>query len=150
MLLADRIVLMRAGTVEQVGTPEDVYLRPATRWAAEFLGTVDVLPGVAENGRITTAVGPVEDPGRHRGAVDVALRPEHLDLTREPAHPDALPVTVVSREYFGRDQLVLVELPDGQRLRHRGAGVPAWRPGDRGFVRVTGPVSVVDGGRTVA
>lgn len=145
--LADRIVLMRAGTVEQVGTPEDVYLRPATRWAAEFLGTVDVLSGVAEDGRITTAVGTVEDPGRHRGAVDVALRPEHLGLSRERQHPDAAPVTVLSREYFGRDQLVLLELADGQRVRHRGPGVPAWTPGERGFVRVTGPVSVVDGGR---
>ncbi len=148
--LADRIVLMRAGTVEQVGTPEQVYLQPTSRWAAEFLGTVDVLAGVAENGQISTAVGVVADPGRHRGAVEVALRPEELRLSRDDEHPDALPVTVVSREYFGRDQLVLVELAGGQRVRHRGPGVPAWRPGDRGFVRITGTVSVVGSGRTAA
>ncbi len=141
--LADRIVLMRAGTVEQTGTPEQVYLRPATRWAAEFLGTVDVLAGVAEDGRIVTPVGPVADPGRHRGAVEVALRPEQLRLSRDDEHPEARPAVVVSREYFGRDQLVLVELADGQRVRHRGPGVPAWRPGDRGFVRIAGPVSVI-------
>jgi len=141
--LADHVVLMRSGTVEQVGSPDAIYRRPATRWAAEFVGTVDVLPGVAEAGRIETPLGTVPDPGVHRGAVDVALRPEDVALTVDDEHGDAHPVVVVAREYYGRDQLVTVELPDGRRVRHRGPGHPTWAPGDRGHVRVTGPVAVV-------
>ncbi|MGE4427208.1 MAG: ABC transporter ATP-binding protein [Solirubrobacteraceae bacterium] len=144
--LADHVVLMRSGTVEQVGTPEAIYRRPATRWAAEFVGTVDVLPGVADGGRIETPLGTVADPGVHRGAVEVALRPEDVALTTDDETGDGRPVVVVAREYYGRDQLVTVELADGRRVRHRGPGFPPWAPGDRGHIHVTGSVSVVGTG----
>src|SRR5688500_845036 len=55
--LADRIALMRNGTVVQEGTAEEVYLAPATRWAAEFVGAGNFLPGRLENGIVETPVG---------------------------------------------------------------------------------------------
>ena len=48
--LADTVVVLRAGRVEQVGTPEEVYERPRSHWVANFLGEADVLPGTASDG----------------------------------------------------------------------------------------------------
>ena len=72
--LADRIALMRDGTVVQEGTPEELYLAPATRWAAEFVGAGNFLPGTLANGIVETPVGRfpalngAPAPTRRRGA----------------------------------------------------------------------------------
>ncbi|HUP32947.1 MAG TPA: ABC transporter ATP-binding protein, partial [Gaiellaceae bacterium] len=75
--LADRIALMRNGSVVQEGTPEELYLAPATRWAAEFVGAGNFLPGTLANGVVETPVGlfPAQNPN---GATDVEvlIRPE--------------------------------------------------------------------------
>src|SRR5687768_8109680 len=55
--LADRIALMRDGSVVQEGTAEELYFAPATRWAAEFVGAANVLPGRVVAGRVETALG---------------------------------------------------------------------------------------------
>ena len=55
--LADRIALMRDGKVVQEGTPEELYFAPASRWAAEFVGAGNVLPGRVVNGVVETAIG---------------------------------------------------------------------------------------------
>ena len=149
--LADRVAIVRDGKVEQVGTPEEVYLRPATRWAAGFLGVVDVLPGQARDGRVETVLGVVGDGAGagHRGVVDVLVRPEALALgaaEQAPAGAGPVPVTVVEREYYGHDQLVVVELDGGLRLRHRGDGLAMWQPGDRAAVWLRGPVTILPSG----
>jgi iron(III) transport system ATP-binding protein len=144
--LADRVAIMRAGVVEQAGTPEEVYLGPASRWVASFLGAVDVLPGSADGeGRVETELGVVPDGARHRGAVDVLIRPEALGLgARYEAGPDALPCRVIEREYYGHDQVLVVELEgSGHRLRWRGLGINPWHPGDRAWLWLQGPVSVL-------
>ena len=56
--LADRIALMRDGTVVQEGTPEEIYFAPTSRWAAEFVGAGNVLPGRVEAGLVHTALEP--------------------------------------------------------------------------------------------
>jgi iron(III) transport system ATP-binding protein len=55
--LADRVALMRDGAIVQTGAPEDIYYGPATRWAAEFVGAANVLPGRLEDGLVETLVG---------------------------------------------------------------------------------------------
>jgi len=144
--LADRVAVMRAGVVEQTGTPDEVYLGPVNRWVAGFLGAIDVLPGVGDgDGRIETELGWVRDGAKHRGAVEVLVRPEALGLgARHDAGEDALPCRVVEREYYGHDQLLVVELEgSGQRLRWRGLGINPWHPGDRAWLWLEGPVTVV-------
>ena len=84
--LADRVVLMRAGRVEQVGTPEEVYSRPASVWAARFLGLTNLLParrladGQVETdlGRLSVAEPAREGAGDRSPAADIRLliRPE--------------------------------------------------------------------------
>ena len=105
--LADRIALMRNGTIVQVGTPEDVYLSPATRWAAEFVGAGNFLPGTLANGIVETPVGlfPALNPGSD-SAVEVLIRPELLELEPDPAGAGE----VVGREFRGHDVFYRVRL----------------------------------------
>jgi iron(III) transport system ATP-binding protein len=142
--LAGTVAVMRAGRIEQVGTPEEIYERPASRWLAEFLGEADVLPGTARGGVVECELGRFGADNRLSGRVDVVIRPESVAIgshaEREP-HAEAV---VVARSFYGHDQLVHLELPSGLRLRSRRLGFPAWHPGDRVRVWIDGPVSALD------
>ncbi len=141
--LADTVAVMREGRIEQVGTPEEVYERPATRWLAEFLGEADVLPGTARGGIVECELGRFGAPAGLAGEVDVVLRPESVAIgigTAPGAHAEGI---VVSRSFYGHDQLVDLELESGLRLRSRRLGFPAWHPGDRVRVWVDGPVTAL-------
>jgi iron(III) transport system ATP-binding protein len=146
--LADRVAVMRDGRVEQLGTPEEVYGRPASRWVAEFLGEADVLPGTITDGWVECELARVPaEPGLATGAAEVLVRPEAIALSYGPAGGGRtqLEGVVVEREFFGHDQLVHVELPSGRRLRSRSLSYPVWHPGDRVRVQLDGPVNVFAG-----
>jgi iron(III) transport system ATP-binding protein len=135
--LAGTVAVMRAGRIEQVGTPEEVYERPRSRWLAEFLGEADVLPGIAVGGVVECELGRFPVMRALAGHVEVIVRPESVAIE---AGGEAL---VVRRAFYGHDQLVHLELPSGLQLRSRRPGFPAWHPGDRVRVSVDGPVSAV-------
>jgi iron(III) transport system ATP-binding protein len=106
--LADRLAVMREGELVQVDAPEEVYGRPASRWAAQFVGEVNVLAGVAHGSGVDTELGVFDLPGDARGPVHVAVRPEQLEL-RADTHGNA---EVMEREFRGHDVLY--------KLRHEG------------------------------
>jgi iron(III) transport system ATP-binding protein len=106
--LADRLAVMRRGQIVQTGSPEAVYGRPASRWAAQFVGEVNVLAGVARGRDVETELGVFDLPQPATGSVHVAVRPEQLEL-RSDEHGNA---EVVEREFRGHDVLY--------RLRHEG------------------------------
>jgi iron(III) transport system ATP-binding protein len=144
--LADRVVVLREGRVEQDGTPEEVYDHPVSRWAAEFLGVADVLPGTADGRSVECELGHLPADRALRGDVDVVVRPEHLAISANghaPAPDGAVKARVVGRAYYGHDQLVRLELASGLRLRSRSTGSAPWGPGDQVLVWVAGPVSVL-------
>jgi iron(III) transport system ATP-binding protein len=109
--LADRLAVMREGRIVQVGPPEDVYVRPASRWAAQFVGEVNVLAGVAHGGVVETELGTFDLRAPASGTVHVAVRPEQLELRAD--HDGN--AEVVAREFRGHDVLY--------RLRHEGGRV---------------------------
>jgi len=82
--MADRVGVMRAGKLEQVAAPDELYARPATAFVAEFVGTMNRLPGsLAADGRTVTVLGstvPVQDGGPSSGEVTVLVRPENLTV----------------------------------------------------------------------
>ena len=86
MVMSDRIVVMNAGRIEQIGTPEDIYRRPATRFVAEFVGRINFLPAVGTgDAALRVADTPVVPPPSagpiSTGAnYTLAVRPEHLRL----------------------------------------------------------------------
>jgi iron(III) transport system ATP-binding protein len=142
--LAERVAVMRDGTVEQVGTPEEIYSRPSTRWMAAFLGEVEVLTGEARNGRVKCELGSLPVETKAEGAVEVLIRPESVAIGIT-GPPDATEAEVVGRRFYGHDQLVELRLPSGHRVSSRRLGFPAWHPGDRVQVWVEGPADVLPG-----
>ncbi|MFN4142229.1 ABC transporter ATP-binding protein [Aestuariivirga sp.] len=80
MALADLVVVMNHGRIEDKGPPERVYGRPATRFTATFMGESTILPGTVSDGMIRTALGNFPAP---QGASAVAVRPEHVRLGTE-------------------------------------------------------------------
>jgi iron(III) transport system ATP-binding protein len=106
--LADRLAVMRDGRIVQVGEPVEVYGHPASRWAAQFVGEVNVLSGVATGAGVETELGAFDLRSPAEGPVHVAVRPEQLELTA--AHESN--AEVVAREFRGHDVLY--------RLRHEG------------------------------
>jgi iron(III) transport system ATP-binding protein len=142
MSIAEQVAVMREGCVEQCGTPEEVYLRPATRWMATFLGDIEVLPGDAVKGRASCELGSLPIEAHIEGEVDVLVRPEGLAVgVSGPSN--AASAEVVSRRFFGHDQLLGLRLASGRVVRSRRLGYPAWHPGDHVQVWIEGPVEVL-------
>jgi inositol-phosphate transport system ATP-binding protein len=132
--MADRIVCMRAGRIEQVGTPDDLYRRPRSLFIASFIGSppVNLIPGEARGGAVHA--GPVAFPcDGAEGAITVGLRPEHLRFGDV-----GLPGRIAQTEPMGRETLYVVSTEVGhvRVLGHgeaRGAGEPVhldFDPGD--------------------
>ncbi len=110
--LADRIAIMRDGAVVQEGTPEELYLAPASRWAAEFVGAGNFLAGTVDGDVVRTTLGTFPANGaRGAHAVEVLVRPELLELSPDPGGSGQ----VVSREFRGHDVFYRVLL-DGVEL----------------------------------
>ena len=119
MTMADKIVVLNAGRIEQVGAPMDLYHRPASEFVAGFIGapSMNVLPLDAPGqGAVGgSQVGPVPD-----GAIKLGIRPEHVVL--RSAGQGLLPATVMLRETLGGDAYLYVRLTSGQTLVVRAEG----------------------------
>jgi putative spermidine/putrescine transport system ATP-binding protein len=145
--IADRVGVMHAGHLEQLGSPDEVYDRPATPFVAEFVGTMNRVAGrVLPDGRLEvlgsrlSAIGPDgQAPG---SAVEVLVRPEALEAVADPnGH-----ATVVERTFLGSLTRMRVALDDGVELLIDVAsrrGLP--EPGARVGVRVTSEDALIGG-----
>ena len=94
--VADRVVVMNEGRIEQAGTPEEVFHDPATEFVMNFLGHVNVFDGRIEDGKVTFASVQVEHPAAAEsasGPARVFIRPHELSLHLMP-RSDSLPATV--------------------------------------------------------
>ena len=139
MTMANRIVLMHKGIIQQVGTPGEVYSRPANTFVATFVGSP---PMNLFNGRVETAsgcrkfVGPFELPldgmvpaALTDGPVTLGIRPEKVQLTTDAQQ--ALAGTVELVERVGADSFVVTQLGNGAAVTARvDAAVPI-KEGDR-------------------
>jgi iron(III) transport system ATP-binding protein len=143
--LADRVAMMNAGRIEQVGTPEEVYNSPATHWVAGFLGDIDVLPGLIEDGRFSCELGDFHTASGLQGEVDVLVRPEAIAIAagRPATNAATLKAKIVGRTFYGHDQVLDVELPSGTVIRSRRLSWPTWHPGDSVRVWLDGPANVL-------
>ncbi|MDM4763402.1 ABC transporter ATP-binding protein [Galbitalea sp. SE-J8] len=82
LAVADRVAVMRAGRIEQIGTPEELYSTPANSFVADFVGLSNRLPGVVEGGRVVVhgVALPLLDPTRLDGEAIAYVRPEHVTI----------------------------------------------------------------------
>ena len=153
-VLGDQVAVLREGRIEQVGTPDDLYRRPATPWVAGFVGEANFVRGRIGSaidtggtehgddpplpGYAATLLGAVpislhgDDPGDRTTDVSVLVRPEHVSLL---AGGCAL---VTNVEYYGHDVRYELELNDGSMIAARTKSSVLHDRGDRVCVRYDG------------
>jgi sn-glycerol 3-phosphate transport system ATP-binding protein len=139
MTLADRLIVMNQGRAEQIGTPIDVYAKPATTFVAGFIGSpaMNMLPA-----KLTADGAAIELPGHEHLLADrprpdsggreilLGLRPEHIELKTDAAAAATLTVDLV--EALGADTIVYGRLGgNGEVLTVRLPGVMPAKPGDQ-------------------
>ena len=142
-VLGDRVAVLNAGRVAQVGSPDELYRRPADRWVATFVGDANLLPVPDAVGTCETSVGPVPvaavdaTTGRTTGGpAELLVRPEDLRLAEGSTG------TVELVEYYGHDAMVRVLLGDGSTVHARTGADVRWQRGDPVGVTYVGPGAV--------
>jgi len=141
MLLGDRVAVMRAGRILQIGTPDAVYRQPESVFVAEFLGEVNRFRGAVNGaGTVETPLGPVAAPGFAAGAPVVVIIRQHGvavspgdNAPANPAGAVSVPVTVEWVRPMGAASLVLLHRRDA------GAGDPPI------YARVSGRLRLTQG-----
>ena len=129
MTLADRIVVFRAGEIEQVGTPLELYRHPVNTFVAGFIGSPAmnfIEARASEGGAVRLGEREVCRTALGEGPVTLGLRPEHLVR----AEDGALRGSVQVFEHLGGESFVHVELEDGQSVVAKLDGETAFRNGD--------------------
>jgi len=119
MTMADQVVLMNAGNIEQMGPPDELYARPRTVFAARFIGTPPM--NVLQPANFGPAIAP---PAGNMDAM-LGVRPEHVRVD-----PAGIAAEVAAVEYLGADSLIDARLGE-QNLLAKVTGKISAKPGDR-------------------
>jgi len=136
---ADQIALLRAGELEQIGTPREMYTEPRTAYCARFLGRTNLLGGDAHGLNADTILGKLELSESTHGPAWLSLRPEQLEFS------DAgIEVQVRDAEYLGTHTLYTCSRSD-TLLEVRDTTGRTLEPGDPARVRVNGVARVLHG-----
>ena len=131
MTLADRIVVLEFGRIAQVGTPRELYERPANLFVAQFIGSpkMNVVPCRTEGATVALAGGRPEPFGGDHAATHLGIRPEHIALG--PVGQGACDGVVDVVEYLGADSFVIVDCAEAGQFTVRTTGDAPHRPGER-------------------
>jgi len=145
MALSDRIAVMHEGRLVQLGAPREVYMRPASKTMADFMGLVNLVPGqvvqvAGDHGVVAVGGGhPIEvalpPDGAEGAAVEVAIRPENLQLTvLAPGTPPSIgtvPGKIADVTFLGNLIDCHVTLDDATRVRVQAAAGSVLEVGQR-------------------
>ncbi len=119
MDLADRVAVLRKGEVAQVAPPAEIYLNPADSATAQFMGSMNLLPGQASSeGYVTTGIGQIHAPADRPSSVVVGIRPQSIRLQKSdgqgdsPAanHRNVFPGNVVTSTFLGDRCIYTVQI----------------------------------------
>jgi putative spermidine/putrescine transport system ATP-binding protein len=115
MALGDRIVVMDHGQVAHVGSPREIYQRPATRFVAGFIGTMNRLTGTAACGVFSCRAGAIAWPEAPEGSTEVLFRPEDIRVA-EPGEVAPLTGTIAAAFFLGDRTRLFVDVGEEQPL----------------------------------
>jgi spermidine/putrescine transport system ATP-binding protein len=117
LTMSDRIGVMSAGHLQQVGTPKDIYTQPKNRFVASFIGETNFLPATREGAGFRLATGDLLDVASTSTAPKVTLtvRPEQVRLC-DPSEAGAIAATLTNLVYFGTDTHCHLALSDGTEV----------------------------------
>ncbi|UWE13201.1 ABC transporter ATP-binding protein [Actinacidiphila bryophytorum] len=130
--IADRVAVLRAGRLEQVAEPAELYARPATAFVAEFVGTTSRIPALRAPGGQVEVLGrrlPAQGELPADGELDALVRPEAVRVSADPQGA----ATVVAASFLGAVTRLTVRLPDGAEAKadlptEDAAGLPVGSP----------------------
>ena len=133
LTMSDRVAVMQAGKILQVGSPREIYNQPIDRFVADFIGETNFLTGRVEGGRATLASGELLSTGvaDHAGEVTFTVRPEQVNICAVD-EADCLAATIVDTVYFGTDTHCHMRLGDGTEIVARLQNAPS---GEIGLAR---------------
>ncbi len=134
--MSDRVAVMNGGVVEQCGSPEDVYERPASEFTAGFIGTSNLMRGPCRDGAVEVARGvlvpaPGHDLAGHDGPVCLSVRPEKIWMSDLDPGMVRVSGTVAATVYHGSTTQYLVDLAPGVQLTVLEQNLPRMRREDR-------------------
>jgi spermidine/putrescine transport system ATP-binding protein len=151
LTMSDRVAVMRDGLILQVGSPSEIYDRPARRFVADFIGDINILKGsiVSQDGSLAT----VQLDAGHQGEADlpsnpeklgqevsVAIRPEQLSFVADAATAN-LSGTIEHISYFGSGFDYAILMPSGEKvmlqIQNRGGENLAYRLGDQVHIAIS-------------
>jgi spermidine/putrescine transport system ATP-binding protein len=140
LTMSDRVAVMRAGRVAQIGTPSEIYDHPRSKYVADFIGDTNFLTGTVKGGQLEVAGGrlPLPENAVNGARLTVAIRPERLILSNERGDIVSRVETVV---YMGND--TMYHLVDGVRARVPNASGATARFAPGAEVGVHVPLSAV-------
>ncbi len=128
--MADRVVIMSRGKIEQIGTPQEIYRAPRTRFVADFLGSSNIFTGqVVESGidelavetpqgRLKIGAGAIPRPGVGQTATLTILDTKtNLAVAAPNDAANAVPVRMIGEEFVGATATIYLETVDGKEIR---------------------------------
>ena len=125
LTMSDRIAVMNRGRLEQVGTPEEVYNYPETKFVADFIGESNIIEGYVEDMtedsiEVTMESGKAVIPEtgyRMEEMVYLCIRPENLKISTEPKEGFRFRGQVREHIFIGSTNKTMIEMPNGQMLK---------------------------------
>lgn len=121
MSMSDEIVLMNGGVIEQIGSPREIFERPATRYAASFIGSSNIIDGTlsvyGDDAILSTPGGNLrcrKPQKKMDGRVAVSVRPSDIRLTPDRADGFDLTGKIKSTRYAGDELVVILDTPCGE------------------------------------
>ena len=134
LTMSDRIAIMHDGVMDQIGSPTEIYERPATKFVATFIGETNVFDGTLrsseggkavigiENGEVTSSGSVEEGDGKNTGFavnefVTVSVRPEKMHFSPKPVEGFTVPAVVRDYIYVGSVLKCIAVLPNGNEIK---------------------------------
>jgi len=142
---ADRVGVMNNGRIEQIGTPEEVYYKPKTKYVAQFLGKTNIFEAdVDDSDHVDTNLGLMRLNCRVRGHVTCSIRPEHLTIEKPNGKTDESRLGIIAaREFKGHDITYHVEFGGDRYIVHTDNRV-IFEPSDEVVVKPLEPAVVLE------
>lgn len=142
---ADRIAVMNNGIIEQIGTPEEVYYKPRTKFVAQFLGRTNLFEADVDNqDAIQTNLGSLKLNCKAKGRITCSIRPEHLTIERPNGDLNGCKKgIVIGREFKGHDITYHIECSGERYIVHTDNRI-LFNPNDEVVVKPLEPAVVLD------
>jgi spermidine/putrescine transport system ATP-binding protein len=110
--MADRVVIMGHGEIEQIGRPQEIFRGPRTRFVAEFVGRNNILAGPVTGGMMETPQGPVPVAAPN-GQAEIVVAADRVTVTRDRPDGPAIRAAFLSEAFAGTGIICYFETPDG-------------------------------------